>query len=228
MKTLLVLRPEPGAAQTVAAARAMGLDAMAMPLFTIEPVAWDMPAGGFDALMLTSANAVRLGGSGLAKAAHLPVYAVGEATAAAARAAGFRVAYVGSRGAAALLTAMRDGGVRRALHLAGEVHRDAADPEIHLQRVIVYRSVPVKHLPAFPADGVALIHSPNAGCLFARLIDESRAPRANIAIAAISAAAADRVGDGWAAVAVAARPRDAALLAVAAKLCEEAATGLDG
>ena len=43
MRRLLVLRPEPGASATVERARALGLDAVAMPLFEVEPVAWDAP-----------------------------------------------------------------------------------------------------------------------------------------------------------------------------------------
>ena len=43
MKRLVVLRPEPGASETVERARAIGLDALRMPLFEIEPVLWDAP-----------------------------------------------------------------------------------------------------------------------------------------------------------------------------------------
>ena len=60
MKPLAVLRPEPGASATLGRAQAMGLAAFAMPLFAVEPVAWTAPAPhDFDALLLTSANAVR-------------------------------------------------------------------------------------------------------------------------------------------------------------------------
>ena len=82
MKRLAVLRPEPGARATVERARAMGLDAFAMPLFKVEAVAWDVPdPNEFDALLLTSANAVRHGGAGLRRVLDSPVHAVGEATA---------------------------------------------------------------------------------------------------------------------------------------------------
>ena len=67
MRRVLVLRPEPGASATVERARERGLDAVAIPLFEIEPLAWEAPeAGSFDGLLLTSANAVRHGGEGLA------------------------------------------------------------------------------------------------------------------------------------------------------------------
>ncbi|MEA3064722.1 MAG: hypothetical protein QOJ27_1168, partial [Sphingomonadales bacterium] len=46
------------------------------------------------------------------------------------------------------------------------------------------------------------------------------AGKGSIRVAAISAAAAEAAGEGWAAKAVAAAPRDQALLELAAKLCK--------
>src|SRR4051794_41196284 len=97
MRRVVVLRPEPGASATVERARQRGLDAFALPLFEVEPVAWEAPdPDRFDALLLTSANAVRHGGEQLVRLRELPVYAVGSATADAARRGGFEVASVGS------------------------------------------------------------------------------------------------------------------------------------
>src|SRR3546814_3001824 len=91
-----LLRPEPGNAVTAAAVAAMGLMAIRLPLFEVRAIAWAAPdPGGFDALVLTSANAVRLGGIGLDRFKALPVHAVGGATAAAAAQAGFSVVAVG-------------------------------------------------------------------------------------------------------------------------------------
>ena len=90
MRRLVILRPEPGASATADAARGMGLDPVRMPLFRIEPIAWDAPeASGFDGLLLTSANAVRQAGDKLQALRGLRVYAVGEATGNAARNADF-------------------------------------------------------------------------------------------------------------------------------------------
>ena len=87
MRRVIVLRPEPGASETVARARELGLDAVAIPLFEVEAVEWTAPeAGGFDGLLLTSANAIRHGGDQLQSLRGLPVYAVGKATSEAARA----------------------------------------------------------------------------------------------------------------------------------------------
>ncbi|HMN55273.1 MAG TPA: uroporphyrinogen-III synthase, partial [Sphingopyxis sp.] len=64
---LVVTRADPGGAATVARARAVGLDARPMPLFAARALAWSPPdPAGFDALLLTSAQAARLGGTGLA------------------------------------------------------------------------------------------------------------------------------------------------------------------
>jgi uroporphyrinogen-III synthase len=210
---LLVLRPEPGAAATVAAARAMGLDAVAAPLFTVRAVDWAPPVELPDAVLMTSANAARLGGPGLAALSDRPLYAVGAATAEAARAAGFRHVVAGSNDVEAIVTQAHADGIGRLLHLAGREHRG-----LPMDRCIVYVADPVDVLPeaartALP-EAVALLHSPRAARLFATLVDP-----AAVRIAAISAAARDAAGPGWQATAVAEQPTDASLLAAAAKLC---------
>ena len=208
-RRLLVLRPEPGASATIARAATLGLKTVAIPLFTVVSLAWEAPEpGGHDALMLTSANALRDAGPALARYRTLPTYAVGEATAAAARAAGFGDVRVGDKDAVALLERMAADGVRRPLHLAGREHREAGHPALTITRRTVYAADPVEALPVL-ADGViALLHSPRAGRVFAGLVED----RSTIAIAAISPAVAHAAGDGWQAVAIAAAPNDAALL----------------
>ncbi len=63
---LLVTRADPGGAATVARAQALGLDARSMPLFAARAIDWTLPdRAGFDALLVTSAQAVRLAGPGL-------------------------------------------------------------------------------------------------------------------------------------------------------------------
>jgi uroporphyrinogen-III synthase len=218
MKRVLVLRPEPGASRTVEAARQRGLDPVSAPLFEIEPLAWEAPeASRFDALLLTSANAVRHGGNGVKGLRALPVHAVGQATADAARDAGFSVASVGSEGVEQLLASLpRD---LRVLHLAGQ---ERVLPGNAAQAITVVPVYSAKALPSpdlTESDGsVALIHSARAGRRLAELV----ANRGEIAIAAISSTAADAAGNGWAAVEVAERPDDEALLVLAARLCNNA------
>jgi uroporphyrinogen-III synthase len=214
MRRVIVLRPEPGASETVARARRLGLDAVAIPLFAIEPLPWTAPADSFDGLLLTSANAVRVAGDGLAALRDLPVYAVGEATAAAAAGAGLQVAAAGSSGVDALLASIEP--ELRLLHLCGEDRAMATGASQTITAVPIYRAAPLDR-PDFPAlaDTVVLIHSPRAG----RRLAELAADRGTTMIAAISEAAAVAAGAGWKRIAVADQPSDQALLALAARLC---------
>lgn len=215
MRRLLVLRPEPGASATAERARTLGLEPVLMPLFEIEPIAWTAPdPAGFDALILSSANAVRFGGGALNKFLALPVHAVGEATAEAARGAGFTVSTVGEAGVDELLVSL--GAELRLLHLAGEDRRAPTDVRQRIQSIAVYRSREIEAPDVSEAsDAIALVHSPRAGARFAELMRD----RGSVAIAAISPAAAEVVGGGWQSVQSADRPNDDALLALAAELC---------
>lgn len=224
--SILVLRPEPGASETAARAREMGLDAVVAPLFVVSQLAWHPPdPARFDAILLTSANAARHGGEGLGRFAALPCYAVGEATAAAAAKAGFESVEAGATDGGAVLAEMAAGGVRRVLHLCGRDRIALEHCELAIEAHAVYAAEAVEALPdeagAALSDGViALIHSPRAGAVFGRLVDDAGLPRSAIRLAAISSAAATSAGAGWGRVAAAPSPTDEALLEVAAKLCK--------
>ena len=213
MRKLLLLRPEPGLSASAERARAQGIQVVTCPLFEVGPIAWKAPdPAGYDALLLTSANAIRHGGAELEKLKALPVHAVGAATGEAARRAQFKVATVGDGDIVDLLAMLPAGS--RLLHLAGEDHRDVDDARI--DRRIVYRSAAIAE-PDLPAlDGlVVAVHSPRAG---RRLADLTNG-RATTVIAAISRAAAEACGAGWERVESAEKPNDESLLALAARLC---------
>lgn len=216
-RPLAVLRPEPGNAATAAAIEALGRRAIRLPLFDIVPLAWDgPPPGEYDALILTSANAVRHAGPALSTYAALPVHAVGAATASAARAAGLTVVATGATDGRGLLDAARAGGVTRALLLTARDRAVAAHPALAAIRA-VYASETVGGIdPAPLAGSVALVHSPRAALRLAELVRD----RATVAVAAISAAAGAALGTGWRATAVADAPTDAALIAAAAILAD--------
>jgi len=214
VRKVVILRPEPGASATLARATAAGIDAVAIPLFEIAPVDWIAPdAGDYDALLLTSANAVRYAGEQLAGLHALPTYCVGEATAVAAREAGFAVAATGANDSAALIKRVPQG--LRLLHLTGQTHR--AVPGV--AAIIVYDSAVIDPPPSLEAlaGNVAMVHSPRCGARLAELIEA----RGEIGIAAISAAAAAACGGGWREMAAIAAPGDGALLALAAALCQK-------
>jgi uroporphyrinogen-III synthase len=175
---VLVTRPYPDNESTAEALRARGLEALLAPVLRFAPVA--LPAGldaDFAAIIVSSANALRavapqLAGHALLK---LPLFAVGEHTAAAARRAGF-AKVVSADGDAGALRDLVAGGIRAGrigagplLYLSGEaIARDLAT-ELGSQGVEVmvrpvYRMVPVDDLPpdvcaAFAASRInAVLH----------------------------------------------------------------------
>lgn len=222
-RAIAVLRPEPGNTATAAAIEALGLTAIRLPLFEVRAIDWTPPdVARFDALLLTSANAPRHAGPGLAGLRGLPVHAVGDATAAAARDAGLEVVAIGDRDGSALVATAAASGVRRALLLAG---RDRAVEEhaIIAEAIAVYASEPVAvAIEALDqlAGSVVLLHSARAARRVADLIDRAGIDRRTMRLAAISAAAADAAGGDWERIAAAASPDDVALIALARTLAD--------
>lgn len=220
---VIVTRPEPGNAATVARAKARDLAVHGVPLFAANPVAWQAPgARDFDALLLTSAQAVRLAGPDLAKLASLPVHAVGAATTAAAEAAGLRVVQTGPGDAQQLIDAMTSPEKPRILWLCGH-HRSVFDARgASLVPLACYRVDPVEpsslwdDLTAAPA--VILAHSVRAATRIAALTEERRR---HLSLVAISPAAAAAAGAGWAVVTVTSTPDDAAMVTAAHALCQK-------
>ncbi len=168
--SILVTRPHPDNAATADHLRARGHTVLLAPALKLEPVAFlGESEASFDAVLVTSANAIRavapqLPDLGLLQ---LPLFAVGEHTAAAARETGFAEVIVAGGDAASL----RDKGMRSArekvlkknstlLYLAGaDLSRDLGG-ELGAEgfRVVTqttYRMAPVKHLPREVCDGFA-------------------------------------------------------------------------
>lgn len=150
-RRILVTRPEPGASATARRLVAAGFDPVVVPLTKIVPIRGTIPAGDFDAVMATSANAPRyLAPEAAAALAVLPFYAVGEATAAAAREAGFRDVRSGSGTGQALARFVADdlGRGARLLFLAGRLRTPTTEQAlvaagITVAPVEVYNTVKV-------------------------------------------------------------------------------------
>ncbi len=215
---VLVLRPEPGASRTGQALDTMGFRPVLYPLFGVEAVDWMPPdPASFDAVLVTSANAMRLGGPGLARYCRLPLFAVGETSARAAEKAGFRSVQVGGGNAPLTLPLIVKAGYTRILHLCGTEVRAADDLGLSIARVSVYRTVECGDeegmAQAVPRERevFALVHSPRAGRRLADLV--SSADRQHITVVAISGAASDACGNGWHGRVIAGAATDAALLA---------------
>ena len=233
---VLVTRPHPDDETTAASLRARGFDVLRAPMLRFEPVAVheDMNAR-YSAVIVTSANALRgiephLKGHRMLE---LPLFAVGDHTAAAARRAGF-THVVSAKGDAAnlrdlVLASLRAKELKKAstlLYLAGaEIARDlASELEESGFRVVTqttYRMIAVKSLPreacdAFAANQVeAVLHySQRSARAF---LDAARAAGVEISALAIpqcciSATVASVVRDAGAMqVVVAATPDENAL-----------------
>lgn len=229
-RPLALLRPEPGWSASAARARDLRIEVIGHPLFEAEPVAWEPPEGGFDALLAGSAAVFAHGGAKLDAYRHLSVHAVGKATADAANSAGFSVSQVGGGGLQALLDATADETCHY-LRLGGEervpliAHRGQ-----RLTEIAVYRMRPIPLVPEF-ADhlasrpAVVALHSAAAARLFGAEVDRLQLPRAALTLLALGPRIAEAPGDGWASVGIADRPDDAALLAKATALCKEGSQG---
>ncbi|HEU5483233.1 MAG TPA: uroporphyrinogen-III synthase [Sphingomicrobium sp.] len=220
MRPLVILRPEPGASATATAAAKLGLKPIVVPLFEVRPVEWRLPeTAEFEAILFTSANAIRHGGPKLKRLRDLPAHCVGKATASAAQDAGFEVASVGRHGVDALLDSLS--GKLRLLHPCGSEHREPRDSRQSITAVPVYRASAIEDPEGLDAmDGsVVAVHSPRAASRLCELAVEKDLSRETIGIAAISKEAASAAGSGWENVEDAAEPSDTALLALASRLC---------
>lgn len=222
MIPLLVLRPEPGGKETAKRAEEIGLEIIACPLFTVEALAHILPdPARFDAVLLTSANGARHGGDVLAVTRDLPFYAVGKAT---AQASGRDDAIVGPGDIAGTLPLLRAAGHCSVLHICGAEVRPYDAEGFAVERLVVYRTVPREEAAAQLAALAdrplcALVHSPRAGARFAALTRAQT--RARVDIVAISDAAAGECGSGWHSIHSAREPSDEAMLALAARICQD-------
>lgn len=223
---LLILRPQEAAERTVARAKALGLSVIADPLFRVEPLDWTLPDHlGCDALMITSSNAIRHGGPQLEQVRNLPVLAVGEATADAARAAGFRVAIVGTGGVDALWDAASGKGYHRILRLTGAhfVKTNPSPAALTIRQVYRSRACPLgkQALRVLSSGAVILLYSPRAAKILTDRMQAAQLDPSSSAIAALSPNVARAAGDGWGAVETADRPSEDALLSLAVRLCKD-------
>lgn len=224
---LVIIRPEPGCSASLATARTMpGLEAHGFPLFEVSPRSWEAVAPDrADALLIGSPAVFRHGGRGLAALKGLPVYAVGEVTAAAARNAGFEVVVQGS-GALQGVLAELDPQHRRLLRLAGEERVALTLPKgVTMEERVVYASAPREMPPELAAllrePAIVAVHSAEAARHLSAQCVRHGIRRAPLRIAALSPRIAAAAGDGWGEVASVPYPEDKALLALGRQMCQD-------
>ncbi len=214
---ILVVRPEPGASATAARLRALGHEPVALPLLATEAMAWAPPEELPDAVILTSAAAIRHAGSAADMLKLLPALCVGEATAAAARAAGWQQVAAGPGTLQALLDAAAAGPHRRLLHLAGEDRTAVQVPAaLHITALIVYRARLLPLPMLLPVDAI-LLHSPRTARHLAAEWDRLGGRRSDVALYAISELALAAAGSGWQSRRAAPSPSEDVLLAMLPK-----------
>ena len=229
---VVVTRPLADSERTTAALRARGYMVLAAPLLRVEPVTTDF-SGGWGGIIITSANApgAIAGYPAREKLIKLPLFAVGQRSADAARQAGFlNVTSAGGdvRDLVRLIAARRTDAAAPLLYLAGE--NRAADliaalvaRGIAAEMAIVYRAVTLPFSPeltaALKAGKVdAVLHFSRrsaenylAGAAQAGVAEQALAAR-HLCLSApiaepLSAAGAARV-------VIAPRPEEAALIAL--------------
>lgn len=227
---ILVTRPHEDAAPLAERLAALGHEALPAPLLEIKNIAGDaLNLQGVQAVLFTSANGVRA----FAARSHergLAVFCVGDATAREAAAAGFSHVKSAAGDVAVLAQLVQvelDPQAGEVLHPAGS--KVAGDLAGQLQkagfnycRAVLYRAEPAEILPEIArealntgaVDGV-LLYSPRTAQAFARLVQQAGLEDRLSTVSAycLSQAVADAVqGLPWAAVRVAARPDQDALL----------------
>ena len=235
---VLVTRPAADAAPLADRLRADGFEPAIEPLLAIVPTGGAVPLDGVQAVLLTSANGARAL-AGATDRRDLPLFAVGDATAEAAAAAGFaRVSAAG--GDVAALAALLAERLRPAegplLHVsgrdvAGDLGSILAAAGFAVRRAVLYRAEPAqalspecRRLIAAGAIEAALFFSPRTGRSFVTLADQAGLAGACRGIAAfcLSRAVADAVAAvPWRTVRVADRPAQPSLLAALASWAAE-------
>ncbi len=227
---VLITRPEPGASETAARVAALGYQPIGARLFEIRTLRAPLPPSGrLQAILATSGNAI----PGLpASHRHLPFYAVGDATAARARTAGFVqvVSADGDATALASLVARRCDRHAGPLLLAsgrGQGDALAADLRAHgfsVFRRAVYITRPVADLPRIARDAftagrliAALFFSAETARQCVRLLQAARlheAVRSVDALAIGQPAAVALQALPWRRILVASQPNQDAMLAL--------------
>ncbi|WP_428153874.1 uroporphyrinogen-III synthase [Brevundimonas sp.] len=214
-----ITRAEPGASRTAARLRDMGLEPVIAPLLAVENLTPPVPdLVPFDALAFTSINGVTAFAA-LTPRRNRPVFAVGDATAQAARDAGFDEVRSASGDLHALARLIASE-LSDASVLVPQAETPAGDFEaaliiasarnISIQPLIVYRAQSTTVAMPTTFDAI-LIHSPRA----AKIMAEQDIVRLSHAVTAcISPAAADPLVALGLTPAVAQTPDEASLLTI--------------
>ncbi|MFN3583939.1 uroporphyrinogen-III synthase [Phenylobacterium sp.] len=183
-----ITRAQPGADVTAERVRALGHEAVVAPLLAVRILPdVDVDLTGVAALAFTSANGVRAFADACGERS-LKVFAVGAATAQAARQAGFRSVLSADGDVEALAEGI---GIRRGELKGTVLHPGAAEPAgdlagalrkhgVEARHLILYKTAPVAISDAETETLIrcdaALLHSPRAAQVLAKMLKVHPAP----------------------------------------------------
>lgn len=162
MKSVLVTRPEPGAARTVEQLVRLGYDPIKMPLSETLGLQPKFDQEQIDFVIATSAQAfLWLPEDIAARLADLPTFVVGTATGNAAKTAGFKHVQVCGNGIGELLVLLqgRLSGHSKSLYLCGKVRRPELEQSLRnwgasIEVVEVYDTI----LVSYSTDKLKFLH----------------------------------------------------------------------
>ena len=223
IRRVWITRAQPGAARTAARLTTLGFSPVVAPLLTLRPLPEALGAAPdfatVAALAFTSPNGAAAFAALTPELRALPVFAVGDATAEAARAAGFHDAR-SAAGDVHDLARLIAASPIQGLILAPGAREPAGDlpallPDHILQRLPVYAAeeTDVTSPPAFDA---VMLHSPRAGRALAAILTPQAAAQ-RLAVCISAAAAAPLAALGFAEIRTADAPDEASMLTALGK-----------
>jgi uroporphyrinogen-III synthase len=222
-RTVWITRAAPAADRTAERVAALGWRPLVAPLLVVRPVKAALTLDPGEALAFTSSQALHHLDPATPRGAM--VFAVGDATAEAARAAGFTDVRSAAGDVEALATLILKARPAAVLHpaaarTAGDLVRRLSEAGLPARRVTVYRAEactapPAAAMEALSAGALAavLIHSPRAGQIAAELIAAEGVDVAAVSALGLSpACVAPLAGAGFGRVRAAPAPQETALL----------------
>ncbi|TNE64322.1 MAG: uroporphyrinogen-III synthase [Alphaproteobacteria bacterium] len=189
MSTVLVTRPLEEATPTAERLERLGHRVIIAPMIQIDPISFEIPADD-RSLIITSKNGARFGLANIGNKAR-PIFAVGEATAAEARALGFTNITVGPGTARQMIPILLERGIaqkRKYTHLAGnEVAYNIADvlknEGVDANTTTTYQARPMRSFSlgvqeAFDEGEIshALFYSPRTATIFEEAVADYERP----------------------------------------------------
>ena len=236
---MLVTRPEPDAQSTLSRLSALDIQAVASPVMVRQALDASLPPpDGFTAMVLTSANAVRtlVERNVVATYRHLPVFAVGDRTAADASEAGFARVSSAAGSFQDLVNAMTIARMRGPIfyptgkHQSADLAKALAPLGVMVATAKIYEMVAIDALPAAMLDALGsgeiaavLAYSRRTAEIFVTLTQTlDRAQRQAIGMLCMSEAVAEPLlGAHFNRISLADRPDDDAMMALALAFARE-------